>query len=57
MSDPEIFSKFTLGGQELSNRLVLAPMTRARYVVMRWGRAAMRVDHDRDQSFVGYDPC
>ncbi|GKY91766.1 hypothetical protein MPSEU_000148300 [Mayamaea pseudoterrestris] len=30
MSDLEILSKFTIGGQELSNRVVLAPMTRAR---------------------------
>jgi hypothetical protein len=30
MSDLEIFSPFTIGGQELRNRVVLAPMTRAR---------------------------
>jgi hypothetical protein len=30
MSDLEILSKFTLGDQELNNRIVLAPMTRAR---------------------------
>jgi len=29
----ELLSKIVVGGQELSNRLVLAPMTRARYVV------------------------
>jgi len=30
MADTRLFSKFTLGGQELQNRMVLAPMTRSR---------------------------
>lgn len=30
MADTRLFSKFTLGGQELQNRMVLAPMTRGR---------------------------
>lgn len=31
MSDLQLLTKVTVGGQELSNRLVLAPLTRARY--------------------------
>jgi 2,4-dienoyl-CoA reductase-like NADH-dependent reductase (Old Yellow Enzyme family) len=27
----QILSKITIGGQELKNRIVLSPMTRARY--------------------------
>jgi N-ethylmaleimide reductase len=30
MSNLQILSKFTVGGQELQNRVVLAPLTRAR---------------------------
>jgi N-ethylmaleimide reductase len=30
MADERIFSKITIGGQELQNRIVMAPMTRAR---------------------------
>ena len=29
-SEPALFSKFTIGGQELKNRMVMAPLTRGR---------------------------
>ena len=32
MSNLQLLSKINIGGQKLANRIVLAPMTRARYV-------------------------
>lgn len=32
MSTMQLLSKITVGGQELKNRMVLAPLTRGRYV-------------------------
>jgi hypothetical protein len=51
MSDLQLLTKFTLGDQELQNRLVLAPMTRARYV-LNLPRTCPWIDGLIDQSLV-----
>lgn len=54
--DLQLLSKFSLGGQELKNRVVLAPLTRARYVAVC--QKLMGIQHDESkQIFFSISRC